>query len=149
MSITDGFFLLLVYSVKKIDCSGEAIYLTAGISKRAREKIEINPSDRNKQICKHSCRKSRVCLYVSARHYSITVPPKSFLSLSPFLSQVHLNVCKNMDSCHIFFFSLESFHHKFKANRGPNYGQIPLLKPLNYYAQSGISESKLLYALHQ
>lgn len=38
MSITDGFFLLLVYSVKKIDRSGKAIYLTAGISKRARKK---------------------------------------------------------------------------------------------------------------
>lgn len=40
MSITDGFFLLLVYSVKKIDRSGEVIYLTAGISKRAGKRLK-------------------------------------------------------------------------------------------------------------
>ncbi len=108
LNVNHGRFLsLLVYSVKKIDRSGEAIIWLL-VFQKGRGKIEINPSGRNKQICKHSCRKNRVCLCVSARHYSIislfSLSPLS-LSLSLHLcSQVNLNAWKNMDSCHIIFF---------------------------------------------
>lgn len=81
VSIMDGFFLLLVYSVKKIDCCGKKDYISDLVFQKWRGgKTEINPSSRNKQICRHSCRKSR--LYVCQRDTTPSLYLPSHFSLS-------------------------------------------------------------------
>lgn len=119
VSIMDGFFLLLVYSVKKIDSCGEivkkTIYLTWYFKKWRGGKTEINPSSRNKQICRHSCRKSR--LYVCQRDTTPSLYLPSHFSLSLSISVTSVSERLQGYGQLPYFFPGKNFHyHKFKVN---------------------------------
>lgn len=108
VSIMDGFFLLLVYSVKKIDCCGKKDYISDLVFQKWRGgKTEINPSSRNKQICRHSCRKSR--LYVCQRDTTPSLYLPSHFSLS-------LHFLQGYGQLPYFFPGKKFHHHKFKVN---------------------------------